>query len=202
MAASSGSALPHPIRSDGDYDAAAAEIDRLLDEDPAPGTASAIRLALFARVVEAYDDEHHKLSARDRQLPLIAGPMIRIPTHRAPTHPGEMLLEEFIRPLGLTQVEFAARIGVSYPRLSEILHGKRGVTPDTAMRLEQALGMDAQFWLNLQMAWDLFHARRSPVLKAIKRIKRIKRIWPAEPAAKYQARQKKQGKGKAGRLGA
>ena len=100
--------------------------------------------------------------------------MIRIPANRAPTHPGEMLLEEFIRPLGLTQVNFAAAIGVSYPRLSEIIHGKRGITPDTAMRLEQALGVDAQFWLNLQMGWDLFQARHSTALKAIKRIKRIR----------------------------
>jgi addiction module HigA family antidote len=100
--------------------------------------------------------------------------MNRIPTNRAPTHPGEMLLEEFIRPLGLTQVDFAAAIGVSYPRLSEIIHGKRAITPDTAMRLEQALGMDAQFWLNLQMTWDLFQARKSAALKTIKRIKRLR----------------------------
>jgi len=97
--------------------------------------------------------------------------MTRIPTNRPPTHPGEMLMEEFIRPLGLAQTEFAARLGVSYPRLSEIIHGKRGVTPDTALRLEQALGMDAQFWLNLQMSWDLYQARQSPALKQIRKIK-------------------------------
>jgi len=85
-----------------------------------------------------------------------------------------MLMEEFIRPLALTQTEFAARIGVSYPRLSEIIHGKRGVTPDTALRLEQALGMDAQFWLNLQMMWDLYHARHSPAVKQIRKIKPLR----------------------------
>jgi addiction module HigA family antidote len=100
--------------------------------------------------------------------------MTRIPGNRAPTHPGEMLMEEFIRPLALKQTDFAARIGVSYPRLSEIIHGKRGVTPDTALRLEQALGMDAQFWLNLQMSWDLFQARQSPALKQIQKIKPLR----------------------------
>jgi len=85
-----------------------------------------------------------------------------------------MLMEEFIKPLALTQTEFAARIGVSYPRLSEIIHGKRGVTPDTALRLEQALGMDAQFWLNLQMMWDLYHARHSPAVKQIRKIKPLR----------------------------
>ena len=64
-------------------------------------------------------------------------------------------MEEFIRPLALKQTEFAARIGVSYPRLSEIIHGKRAVTPDTALRLERALGMNAQVWLNLQVDYDL-----------------------------------------------
>jgi addiction module HigA family antidote len=99
--------------------------------------------------------------------------MIRLPTHRAPTHPGEMLLEEFIKPLGLTQREVAKRLGISYPRLNEVIHGRRGVTPDTAMRLEQLFGMEAQFWLNLQMGWDLFHAQRSPSAKAIRRIHRL-----------------------------
>ena len=88
--------------------------------------------------------------------------MTRIPSHRSPTHPGEMLFEEFIRPLGVTQTELAEWIGVSYPRLNEIIHGKRGITPDTALRLEQVFGMDAQFWLNLQLAWDLYEAKQSP----------------------------------------
>lgn len=79
---------------------------------------------------------------------------------RVPTHPGEMLLTEFIRPKRLTQKAVAKRLGVSYPRLNEIIHGKRGVTPDTALRLERVFGMEAQFWLNLQMVWDLYHARR------------------------------------------
>lgn len=83
-----------------------------------------------------------------------------------------MLFEEFIRPLGIRQTELAEWIGVSYPRLNEIVHGKRGVTPDTALRLEQVFGMEAQFWLNLQVAWDLYHAKHSPSAKAIQQIQR------------------------------
>ncbi len=57
--------------------------------------------------------------------------MVRIPTHGPPTHPGEMLIEEFLKPLGLSQSGLAERLGVSYPRINELVHGKRGVTPDT-----------------------------------------------------------------------
>lgn len=100
----------------------------------------------------------------------------RIPTHREPTHPGEMLLEEFLRPLGLTQRECAARLGVSYPRLNDLIHGRRAMTPDTALRLERLLGVEAQFWLNLQATWDLYHARKSPGAKAIRRITRLPQL--------------------------
>jgi len=73
--------------------------------------------------------------------------MVRIPTNGPPTHPGEMLLEEFLKPLGMSQAELAGKLGVSYPPINELIHGKRGVTPDMALRLEQLLGMEAQFWL-------------------------------------------------------
>jgi addiction module HigA family antidote len=96
-----------------------------------------------------------------------------LPKNRPPTHPGEMLLEEFLKPLDLTQRELAEHLGVSYPRVNELIHGKRGVTPDTALRLEQLFGMEAQFWLNLQMAWDLYQASRSPEARRIRRIKRL-----------------------------
>jgi addiction module HigA family antidote len=101
--------------------------------------------------------------------------MIRIPTDRAPTHPGTMLKEEFLAPLGLTQRELAARLEVSYPRVSELVHARRGVTPDTALRLERLLGVEAEFWLNHQLAWDLFHARRSAAARGIRRIARLPR---------------------------
>ena len=97
---------------------------------------------------------------------------MRLPKNRAPTHPGEMLLEEFIKPLGIRQTDLAEWMGVSYPRLNEIVHGKRGVTPDTALRLEQVFGPDAQFWLNLQVAWDLYQARNSPEARKIAKIPR------------------------------
>ena len=100
--------------------------------------------------------------------------MVRIPTHGPPTHPGEMLLEEFLRPLGLTQRELAARLGVSYPRINELIHGRRGVTPDTALRLQRLFGMPAPFWLNLQLAWDLYHTTHSPAARAIRRIKPLR----------------------------
>lgn len=84
--------------------------------------------------------------------------MLRIPAHGPPTHPGEMLLEEFLKPLSMTQVELAHRIGVSYPRINELVKGRRGMTPDTALRLERLFGMEAQVWLNLQLVWDLYQA--------------------------------------------
>lgn len=86
--------------------------------------------------------------------------MRRLPTKRPPTHPGEMLLKEFLEEYGESQSAFARRIGVSFVRLHEIIRGKRGVTVDTALRLEKGTGMDASFWLNLQSDWDLWHARR------------------------------------------
>jgi addiction module HigA family antidote len=97
--------------------------------------------------------------------------MVRIPSHGPPTHPGEMLLEEFLKPMGLSQTELADKMGVSYPRVNEL--GKRGVTPDTALRLEQLFGMEAQFWLNLQLAWDLYAVSHSPAAKGIRKIKRL-----------------------------
>ncbi len=83
-----------------------------------------------------------------------------IPKHRIPTHPGEMLAEEFLKPLGVTQVAFAAHIGVSVQRINELIRGKRGVTPQTAWLLSKALDTTPEFWLNLQNAHDL--ARNRP----------------------------------------
>ena len=99
--------------------------------------------------------------------------MLRIPTHGPPTHPGEMLLEEFLKPLGITQAEIAKLIGVSYPRVNELINGRRGMTPDTALRLERLFGMEAQFWLNLQLVWDLYQAQHSPAAQEIARIQRL-----------------------------
>ena len=91
----------------------------------------------------------------------------RLPAHQPPTHPGEMLLEEFLKPLGITQSAFAIRLGVSFPRLNEIIRGRRAVTPNTALRLARVTGMSADFWLGLQQDWDLWHALRSDQASAI-----------------------------------
>lgn len=99
----------------------------------------------------------------------------RLPRNRPPTHPGEMLFEEFVKPLELTQAELARRLRVSYPRLNEIIKCRRSVTPDTALRLSRVLGMSADFWLGLQQDWDLWHAMNSPEAKQIDRLKPISR---------------------------
>jgi addiction module HigA family antidote len=86
-----------------------------------------------------------------------------------------MLLEEFVKPLDLTQAELARLLDVSYPRLNEIIKGRRSVTPDTALRLSRVLGMSADFWLGLQQDWDLWHAMNSPEAKKINRLKPLSR---------------------------
>lgn len=95
--------------------------------------------------------------------------MIRIPTHRAPTHPGEMLLEEFLTPMQLTQRELADEIQVSYQRVNEIVNGRRGITASTALRLGKFFNTSPDFWMNLQLRWDLYHAQQQEktALKAI-----------------------------------
>jgi addiction module HigA family antidote len=87
--------------------------------------------------------------------------MVRTPTNRRPTHPGEMLLEEFLKPMGLTQRELADGIHVPYQRVNEIINGKRGITPSTALRLAKYFGNTEGFWMNLQFRWDLYEARES-----------------------------------------
>jgi antitoxin HigA-1 len=86
--------------------------------------------------------------------------MIRIPTHRSPTHPGEMLLEEFLQPMNLSQRELAEALHVPYQRINEIVNGRRGMTPSTALRLAKFFGMSADFWMNLQLRWDLYFAQK------------------------------------------
>lgn len=99
----------------------------------------------------------------------------RLPSERPPTHPGEMLLEEFLKPLGISQSAFAVRLGVSFPRLNEIVRGKRSVTPDTALRLARVLGMPADFWLGLQTDWDLWHAMRGRNAAEIENLEPVRR---------------------------
>ena len=86
--------------------------------------------------------------------------MVRVPTHRVPTHPGEMLLQEYLIPMGLTQRELAEAIRVPYQRVNELVNGHRGMTTSTALRLAKFFGVSADFWMNLQLRWDLYHARQ------------------------------------------
>ena len=99
--------------------------------------------------------------------------MIRVPTHREPTHPGEMLLEEFLNPMEITQRELAMAIHVPYQRVNELVNKRRGVTPSTALRLATVFGTSPDFWMNLQLRWDLYRARESEgkYLRSIKNIK-------------------------------
>ena len=87
--------------------------------------------------------------------------MVRVPTDREPTHPGEMLLQDFLMPLGMTQRDLATAIHVPFQRVNEIVRGRRGVTPSTALRLSKFFGTSPDFWLNLQLRWDLYHAQRA-----------------------------------------
>jgi antitoxin HigA-1 len=87
--------------------------------------------------------------------------MIRIPTNREPTHPGEMLKEEFLIPMEISQRELANAIHVPYQRINEIINAKRGVTPSTALRLAKFFGTTPSFWMNLQLRWDLYRAQKS-----------------------------------------
>lgn len=87
--------------------------------------------------------------------------MPRLPTHRAPTHPGEMLLEEFLNPMGVTQRQLADALHVPYQRINELINGRRGMTPSTALRLAKFFDMSADFWMNLQLRWDLYQTRQA-----------------------------------------
>ena len=100
--------------------------------------------------------------------------MVRVPTHRVPTHPGEMLLEEFLTPMGITQKDLADNIEVPYQRINEIVNGRRGITPSTALRLAKFFDMSADFWMNLQLRWDLYFAQQAEN-------KVLERIQPYSP---------------------
>ncbi len=103
--------------------------------------------------------------------------MVRIPIHREPTHPGEMLLEEFLKPIGITQKELAEKIHVSYQRINEIINKRRGITPSTALRLAKFFGVSEDFWMNLQLRWDIYKAK----LNEAKELKTIKPLRIKEP---------------------
>jgi antitoxin HigA-1 len=107
-----------------------------------------------------------------------SGAMIGQRSASPPTHPGEMLRREFVRPLGLTQEGLADRLGISFRRVNEVLNEKRGVTLDTALRLERLFGREARYWMELQLAWDLWHARRGELGRTAER-----EVEPLRPLA-------------------
>ncbi|MBB3059278.1 HigA family addiction module antitoxin [Microbulbifer rhizosphaerae] len=83
--------------------------------------------------------------------------MVRMPTHRQPIHPGEILVEEFLRLMNITQLELADAIHITYQRVNKLVNQKRGITPSTALRLARFFGVSTDFWLNLQIRWDLYN---------------------------------------------
>jgi antitoxin HigA-1 len=91
------------------------------------------------------------------------------PENRVPTHPGEILREEFLVPLGQTQVALAEHIGVPLQRVNELVRGKRGITPETAWLLAQALNTTPEFWVNLQSAYDLALSRPTRKVQKLRR---------------------------------
>ena len=97
--------------------------------------------------------------------------MVRVPKFREPIHPGEMLMEEFLEPMKITQRELADALHVPYQRINEIINGRRGITPGTALRLAKYFGMSEDFWMNMQLRWDLYRARQTEE-------KELRRIQP------------------------
>ena len=137
-------------------------------DNTAFGSTISIVSAFIGSVAMPTKSKSRTTTKRNRARGLVAR---RLPRRRPPTHPGEMLLEEFLKPLEISQSAFAIRLGVSFPRLNEVIRGKRAVTPDTALRLARVLGMSADFWLGLQQDWDLWHAMRSEKAAEIEQLK-------------------------------
>ncbi|MBM4162607.1 MAG: HigA family addiction module antidote protein [Ignavibacteria bacterium] len=84
-----------------------------------------------------------------------------IPKRRRPTHPGEILLEEFLKPREMSQIELAKKMGVPVQRVNTLINGKRDMTAETAILLSRVLRTSSEFWMNLQVAYDLFEAQRA-----------------------------------------
>ncbi|MDJ0737491.1 MAG: HigA family addiction module antitoxin [Nostocaceae cyanobacterium] len=98
---------------------------------------------------------------------------MKIPKYRSPSHPGEILLKDFLEPMGITQRQLADALHVPYQRINEIINQKRDVTPSTAVRLSKFFGNSSEFWLNLQQNWELYHVlkQEEEELQAISQFK-------------------------------
>ncbi|MFC1642437.1 HigA family addiction module antitoxin [Myxococcota bacterium] len=99
---------------------------------------------------------------------------IAVPKNRPPTTPGEIIHEEFLVPLGISQAELARQMGVPTNRVSQLISGRRSLTAETALRLEAVLGVDATTWMNLQAACDIWEARKAKPARGLKRIPELK----------------------------
>ncbi len=110
--------------------------------------------------------------------------MVRVPTHREPSHAGEVLLEEFLRPMNLSQRDLAEAIHVPYQRVNELVNRRRGITPSTALRLGKYFDMTPAFWMNIQARWDLYHAQWSEAqaLRGIMRIRKSSMVDSHRPS--------------------
>jgi addiction module HigA family antidote len=95
---------------------------------------------------------------------------MRLPKNRPPIHPGEILLEEFMNPYGVSQSEIARRIGLSRKHINEVVNCKKPVSTDTALRLSRLFGTSPELWLNGQMAWDIWHEMRGKKARELKAI--------------------------------
>lgn len=95
--------------------------------------------------------------------------MVRVPTDREPIHPGEVLRKEFLLPMKITQQQLADAIYVPFQRINELVNGKRGVTPSTSLRFAKFFGVTEDFWMNLQIRWDICRAKKKEqaILKKI-----------------------------------
>lgn len=97
----------------------------------------------------------------------------RLPKERAPTHPGEILRQEFLEPMGLSITELAERLGVPRPRMSEIVNERRGVSTETALLLAKAFDTTAEFWMNAQRDCELWEALHGEAAEKLERVERI-----------------------------
>jgi antitoxin HigA-1 len=100
---------------------------------------------------------------------------MKIPKYRPPSHPGEILLKEFLEPMGITQRQLADALHVPYQRVNELINQKRGMTPSTALRLSKFFGNSSSFWLNLQQNWEIYHViqEEKQELQAISQFKAV-----------------------------
>ena len=99
---------------------------------------------------------------------------IVVPKNRPPTTPGEIIQEEFLVPLDMSQAELARAMGVPTNRISQLISGKRALTAETALRLEAVLGIDAGTWMNLQAACDIWHAKKAKPARGLQRLAALK----------------------------